>query len=573
MVPTTRTSAVKAVVDQDPAPPSPSTPPPNPSDASVLSYDEEEEETTEGSLQSAMGGVPPEADAVGGGDAGGGVNDEAESVSASIEYLDNLEHNEWDRALRFCKFNTRARSAFYSHGIITVLEFLQLSPDDFKDLASVLRASQKKREAHKFKFPLLAMKTLRLLYLWLEYRNRRGQSLDPSLFTYRQITQWKARVRAKGTRAQKAVAPPPELKRPEQWPAYWEWIESQATNTEGFSCIGSLSYLLRKNSEVTEAARQRTYRDLDADIAETFLHEGEEYTEDNKKLWNVLQPHFSQNQMIWPYVKKYRSTEDAREACMALVRQMEGVAVSLTRITKAWTIINDTVYSGKGKFTLEEYTGKHQAAHNDLEELRDPISEQQKIRHWMDGIRCERTRHFLTFITSSPEKYGEFEDAQQFLKTAVLNSARVTQTQTPRLVASLATTQPDPKKKKGKGKGKGANKKKGWTYTSEEWNKLSSEEKSKVQADRAAARKKEAAAAKTRQVASLTTSTRQVSGLTANATNKPEEAPVEGAKPVLNAGDQFGPRSYKKKAVAFEEEEQEVVEPPKKKRKRKGKTA
>jgi hypothetical protein len=107
---------------------------------------------------------------------------------------------------------------------------------------------------------------------------------------------------------------------------------------------------------------------------------------------------------------------------MALKGQAEGRSAVTTRKAKAYALVASASYTGKGKFSFDQYVGRHQKAHNALLELDEPVPETKKVRDFMDGIRDPKLENALSHILGDRMKLESFEECQQYLKTVVENA-------------------------------------------------------------------------------------------------------------------------------------------------------
>ncbi len=123
----------------------------------------------------------------------------------------------------------------------------------------------------------------------------------------------------------------------------------------------------------------------------------------------------------------------------------------------------------------------HQAAYNTLTELNEGVPETKKVTDFLAGITDPRLATAKDLILGDTAKLGDFEACQQFLKN----------------VSGLQTNSPKGggKRQEGKRKRIGSDKSNAndvttHSYTREEWQKLSMEQRDKIRALRTARRNK-----------------------------------------------------------------------------------
>jgi hypothetical protein len=178
--------------------------------------------------------------------------------------------------------------------------------------------------------------------------------------------------------------------------------------------------------------------------------------------------------------KKFDRTKNGRAAVLALKMQAEGTSAKLTRKQAAYASIASSAYLGPRKgFTFASYVALHQAAHNELMDLDEPVSESKKVTDFLKGIRDPVLNTGKSIVLGDPGKLGNFEECQQYLSTIVQNMSA--QSKNERNVSSVSTD------------GKSSSlfdKIKGGTYTDEQYRSLSDHDKKRVQKLREEARGK-----------------------------------------------------------------------------------
>ena len=114
----------------------------------------------------------------------------------------------------------------------------------------------------------------------------------------------------------------------------------------------------------------------------------------------------------------------------------------------------------------------HQAAHNELLDLDEPVAESKKVSDFLKGIRDPTLVTAKSVVLGDPAKLDDFEECQQYFSTIVSNLSN--QAKTERHVAFVGT-------EGGGGGGSLVDRIKGGTYTDEQSRSLSPEEKKRVQ--------------------------------------------------------------------------------------------
>ena len=114
----------------------------------------------------------------------------------------------------------------------------------------------------------------------------------------------------------------------------------------------------------------------------------------------------------------------------------------------------------------------HQAAHNKLLDLDEPVAESKKVSNFLKGI-CDPTLVTAkSLVLGNPAKLNDFEECQQYFSTIVSNLSN--QAKAERHVAFVGT-------EGGGGGGSLVDQIKGGTYTDEQFRSLTPEAKKRVQ--------------------------------------------------------------------------------------------
>jgi hypothetical protein len=99
---------------------------------------------------------------------------------------------------------------------------------------------------------------------------------------------------------------------------------------------------------------------------------------------------------------------------MALKTQCEGTSSILTR--------KNAAYSSLSTYTFQNYATLHQKAHNELEELGEPVSETKKVIEFLKYISDPTLQMGMQIVMRDPAKLDNFELCQQYLSTLKANT-------------------------------------------------------------------------------------------------------------------------------------------------------
>ena len=201
-------------------------------------------------------------------------------------------------------------------------------------------------------------------------------------------------------------------------------------------------------------------------------------------MWDLLCP-LIRGTPAWEYVKVCERSGDGRRAYRILKLRGEGEAAVDARRTKAEATLAKAQYTGKSKrFTLRSYINLLQGAFNDLEECGDPYSERKKVDTFVKGLVADRFAVVRATIMGDPVKRGDFQTAYGYVET--MENLRSTTDghgdAFDRNVSAVDTKTAG--KQKGRGRNRDGKKKHSNYIPPEKWNKMTPDERKKIQSDR-----------------------------------------------------------------------------------------
>ncbi len=269
----------------------------------------------------------------------------------------------------------------------------------------------------------------------------------------------------------------------------------------------------------------------------TSILEGKTFSRDIKRVFDILKP-FVMEGPGWPFVQPFNRRRDGCAAFKALKSQAEGRSAIATRKAKAYAMVTTALPTGKGKFSFDQYVGRHQQAHDELLFLEEPVAETKKVTNFLAGICDLKLETAIQTCMGDEQKLTSFELCQQYFKTIVENTkTRMKSPSDIREIDKVGITKDKKKAKQKKSKTSDDDRSPSGIaihsghYSAKDYNKLKPFEKAKVKQLREEAKKREKKdKSEARSVAAVTTQ---------------EDAPPdddEGTKtPVVsNAGKQFG---------------------------------
>ncbi len=395
-------------------------------------------------------------------------------------------------------FGPEARTALLSQGLRTTRDMLNLlSTTEVEKCITHLQAEQRnivskdpKNPQPKAAFPYIAVKNLKAFYLWVCYREVRGQALDASSFGNDTMKTWIGRE-AELDRSKNDREPPEPstLISFDDWLTFEESLFTWCDNTRSPMTKVPFSYLLRSHTDVTEEMKTTTYDSIDDDLINTMLLTGPDVLHDNRQLYDHLKG-WMQDGPAWSFMQAYNRNRDGRGAYLAVKAQAEGQAALMSRKAKAYASLAAARYTGRTKsFSFDSYIIKHQKAHNELFILKEPLTETKKVQDFLAGIHDPAFATFKGIVLGDTAKMSNFEACQQYLKTCdnVTKTSSLHSANSKREVATVKTTS----KKKGSKPNKGTKNRPDSPphyghYSSEDYRKLNSKQREKLRAKRTA---------------------------------------------------------------------------------------
>jgi len=449
----------------------------------------------------------------------------------------NNPANAFRNALGRIGFNVATRNAINENGFETILDLATVQEQDLDRLPKHLESWRIPDAAanQQVRIPFVSLKKLKAMRYWVLAQRCVGiEEPRAQDFTPEVMEETLARMQA--DKDYKAATEDTEIQKPEKltdllkWTKFWELLSTYLGRVKGAALI-PLSYLVREHEEVTPAIQNADYGSVQERLIATTALSGPHFELDNRMLYDEFKA-LVVDGPGWSFMKKYDKRKDGRKAVLALKTQAEGTSSKITRKNAAYATIARAAYHGprKGGFTFANYVNLHQGAHNELLDLDEPVSETKKVTDFLAGIRDPTLNTGKSVILGDPEKLEDFEACQQYLSTLVTTLGN--QAKVERHVSAVKTG--------GNEGGSLVDKIKGGSYTDEQFQSLSPEEKKRVHQLREDVKKKKNAkrkAQKKRKAARLKSER--------DATSDPgnEETPVTES----NAGAQFGANGNRNK--------------------------
>jgi hypothetical protein len=466
-------------------------------------------------------------------------------------------------------FNARARELLAQQGFSTLADLCNLAVGEvdplMKHLASwkatgaVVAGVEGQAQALPPVFPFLSIRKLKALRLWAQYKIERGQEAIATEFVDAVIVKWTNHLvelhDEQEAEADDDNKPPGELKSFDKWVSWLEAWTTYLSRIRSKATLVPMTYLIRDHEEVTEEQLAETYDSIDEEMIATMKFSGTHWKTDNKRLYDLLKPLIVDGG-AWPFIQTYNQSKNGRKAFMALKKQAEGQAATTTRKAKAYASIATARYTGKGKFTYDQYVARHQRAHNELLALGEEVAGTKKVSDFLDGISDPRLNTGMDIVDGNTLYQTDFEECQQFFKTLIEHrktrhgnadpDARGPDRRIAKLESQLKGMKGGSGKKKMHTPTKGKAKIHSGHYTSAEYRALTDDEKDRVRALRDSVKKRKAAAITTTDDEADDGDDGDDAGSAKVASAKKGDDDAEKKPAAKNAGEQFGRSAHKK---------------------------
>lgn len=318
-----------------------------------------------------------------------------------------------------------AQEAVAGQGYSSMLLFSSLAQDEIGDFVKyVNKLPAAAANGVRPLIPHGSIRKLAAMRYWTIERQLIGFPVVHNDFTLAELARVLERLHCEELKSINAPEPPPLPKAfvsfASPWREFSDGIKYYCAVVRGCMNI-PLLYLLREHAMPTAAMHQTFYEKSDDRLMDLVLLQGDDFIEDNRRLWSVLRS-LVYGTPAWDYVKTYDKAKDGRTAFLTLQRRGEGTEPIAARRAAAEATIRKAQYTGKSsRFTLDDYIDLLQGAFMELEECNDPFSEEKKVYTFMQGLVSDNYRVHKSTIVSNPAMSGNFQLAYSF----VVNLERV----------------------------------------------------------------------------------------------------------------------------------------------------
>ena len=213
-----------------------------------------------------------------------------------------------------------------------------------------------------------------------------------------------------------------------------KWSLFKTSMIEYFSRINGkngipLSYISRTNQT----------NDFE-DIYESRIHKllacttlsGAKFSADNGTVFSLLIQH-TNNTEGYSLVQNYERSRDGRSAWTSLLNHFEGSTYRERVAQEAGNMLRSATYSGpRRNFSFSSYYDRHSQAHNKLLHARKPMTVEQQIDTFIQGIQCATTQSIVVNLAGDVAARISFETYYNAVASRLELSLSLTQTSTNR---------------------------------------------------------------------------------------------------------------------------------------------
>lgn len=396
-------------------------------------------------------------------------------------------------ALVNCGFTNNQVAFLGTQGLTSVAGFNGMPFSAMTELwKSLVKAGQDVANVGVLPYP--AGLKFRGLKLWST--SQRAKGIAPNFIQWEDplMTKWTERVfklaeleAPKGKTEPKAPTELTSLDDSEAWKLQVHNYLLQFRNNIGTP----LTYIIRDHEEVTDAMRAAEYGTIDDEMIACTVLTGSTYAEDTQKVYTLIFGSIIKGP-IHTYIKPFRLERDGRAAYKAVITQAEGPSAETNKKQKAYAIIRDTKYTGKNRFTFQQFVDRLQGAYNDLEVAGEPVAETKKVQDMLTACQDTRLTTAIDLILGDPTKNNNFTVAQQYLQSMVNFKRHPTESRNLSAVSSGRGGGRGRGRGRagGRGKGRSGERKPNHHYSRDEWLAMSEEQRQKARDQRAAYKKK-----------------------------------------------------------------------------------
>ena len=139
------------------------------------------------------------------------------------------------------------------------------------------------------------------------------------------------------------------------------------------------------------------------------------YMQDNSSVWSLMRAVLYDTDG-WSWISQFERLKNGRGAYMAVKDHYLGTSNQSRIKMLADKSIENTFFDGEKRgFTFEKYCSIHKQAHKDLADYGEVLTEDRKVRRFLQGIRANFLQAAVTAVFANPTLVGDFDATVNFI--------------------------------------------------------------------------------------------------------------------------------------------------------------
>ena len=324
----------------------------------------------------------------------------------------------FDAYLISLTFTQEQREALAVQGVTSLQVMGTLTTDDVHDMCTVIRKQTRVDPNNELiRRPAVHMPvSLEHLLKFLAYHLRHLQRTQrifnaqeaqvDNLLAVQRMMEWEK------TEKEKKYPEVNKLESVSKIRSKIESVDAYLRHVLGASGV-PLAYVTREN--VVPVDDTDVYTTVVAEMIDRAPHSEPYYEEDNHAVWVVLR-HVMFDTDGWSWISDFEAAEDGRGAYQAIKLHYLGTTSQSRIKSVAERNIDSTFYDGeKQNFTLEKFCQIHKQAHKDLADYGEAMSENKKVRKFLQGIRAPKLDVAKSTVLALPHYNQDFDECVNFV--------------------------------------------------------------------------------------------------------------------------------------------------------------
>jgi len=355
--------------------------------------------------------------------------------------MDAVNANLWegnalkDAFVRLGLTDVAARE-FMENGVTDVHQLRSLSSEA---LARLIKLIQRDRDGGAgLIIPFMSQEYIQAMLFWTHRKHSLGLPYDAVTFNRPDTIYWmeKRREQEEADEAAEDLIKAPEIfKKDTDWHVWSENMLTYTRSKQGKNNAAPLAYILREHNIPTPD--MVFPNDFDEKIGRTMLA-GPQYAADNATVYDLLKS-LAGNGPLLPFIGPHEPTRNGRAAWKALKAYYEGDSMNSRMKNAAYNNLLKANYQGpRRNFEFSTYVTIHQKAHEELSRFGEPVAEMKKVRDFLDGITDPKCDSIKLTVMASPIYRTDFNEMVNYV-TGAIDLLSKSKTSSTRQIAEIST--------------------------------------------------------------------------------------------------------------------------------------